>query len=517
MRNSLSVIVSIFITAGLLWFSCGKDKKSNSSEQDKAAAGSVEPDDGVDTDSSDPLIEAGVAGTVSISTFEEGSIPKTALMIDASGFNGGAILSQSPVLEAGQISLTIPEEIKLLENDKGVATALVALTPESLESLPNETATLAERVAAAKKFRFVTLPAAKESLVGLPIGTAEKGVKLGTIDGSGTKDEVTTSETAFTSGFSLTADVLSQWSRADNCVKAARNDYINLGKFRASPFFLWKAAGLNIVRNATSTPDNFVYSGYGFYISAEKPELFTFDNICGTNGQTQKSLQLVPPDTVVTRPDSVTDVQLGPTNPFNNANPSLSSQNGSRVCNGSATGFYMREDVMNGHTSFMLNWGTGGSIQGNVPAGMWYLRYENVDIAAFDLESTQPIDSKGKAWIYVPTVTVTTVTTDNIEYHSRIAVNFHHWNSVDQKWVKIADPTIFESLATRPVFSVSTGSDETRFAMTNGTGDDLFVVESTAVSMDGSQKTLGSLASVSENSYATGYEIGRVSFRFEVR
>ena len=67
------------------------------------------------------------------------------------------------------------------------------------------------------------------------------------------------------------------------------------------------------------------------------------------------------------------------------------------------------------------------------------------------------------------------------------------------------------------MFSVSSGSDETGFAMTNGTGDDLFVVESSAVSMDGSQKTLGSQTVASVNSYATGYEIGRVLFRFEVR
>jgi hypothetical protein len=120
-------------------------------------------------------------------------------------------------------------------------------------------------------------------------------------------------------------------------------------------------------------------------------------------------------------------------------------QDGRRVCEGMGPGgFYARE---NDTHEFMVNYGTGGSIAGSIPAGLWKLLYDGTEVGRFDLAAAAPLDADGHPTVFIPSLKFIT----SGGQMTGAVVEFYRWNGTEL--AKITDLAPLKKLITEPTIN----------------------------------------------------------------
>jgi hypothetical protein len=321
----------------------------------------------------------------------------------------------------------------------------------------------------ARSFQFIGLPTSGSNDVIVIPGESVKGnLDLGQI---GADSDV----------FDLDDNAINQLATVGQTLKTVKNYWANRNPkasdgvtSRAEPFFMWTTTFANL--QAGATPAQFDYSGWGTYVKVENDSL-NFDAFCPSSGTPTQAITFVPPaDVIWGQKDNSGQISnpktLNAATPFDNGQPSRMSQNGKSVCNGSATGFYARQDEAN---QYMLNWGTGGSIQGEIPKGFWQLKLDSSNIGNHDLSAGYPIDANGKTKVYVPKVNVTK-SGDNL---ATVNVQWYIYNTASASYEALTSLELFKKLGSDIAISVSigngNGADERRAVVGRSDGNDFSI------------------------------------------
>lgn len=287
-----------------------------------------------------------------------------------------------------------------------------------------------DKVAEANSFKFIGLPTASgKSLAAIDSQSIKGNLGLGSI-ALGDSDDAKSSLSA-TDALSVSAEAAETLADMSAALKSVKNSWMN-ASWEASPFFLWNGGQtLSSTLDTFSSPANSSYRGYGFYVGSqyEVATPFTFDDICGTGA---KEVKFSPPTAVEVSQGSDSNGVLSnyvSLSAFTNASSSeQNQQDGKRVCSGSS--FYARAD---GTNDFMLNFGTGGGIKGDIPAGLWTISYDSSELGRFDLASAKPVNSELKSKVFLPSVKFVK-DGDNIVGGE---VEFYMWNGTE--YVKLTD------------------------------------------------------------------------------
>lgn len=321
----------------------------------------------------------------------------------------------------------------------------------------------------AASFRFVGLPTTGKNVMVFP-GDALKGdLSLGKI--SGTDEDSTAELKADSSVFDFSSNQIAQLASMGQTLKAVRNYWMNKSadgsrvNFDSQPFFAWKAKVSGLSESAYTAADAQIYSGYGMYIKANNLTDATFDELCPAGGTSSnpatpiKSLTLAPPAKVYrTQTDSkgtVTkmDTPFSAATPMDNSSVTRNSQNGQSVCNG-MSGFYLRDDSKYGAGQMMINWGTGGSLDGPVPKGLWDLKLDGKMKARFDMSAAFPVDQDGNSKVPIPVVKITK-SGDNL---TKMTFQFAVYRPEKKAYEVMDDLTLFTKMASNITANVSVGN-----------------------------------------------------------
>lgn len=319
-----------------------------------------------------------------------------------------------------------------------------------------------DKVAEANSFKFIGLPTASgKSLSAIDSQSIKGNLGLGAI-AVGTSDEAKSALTA-ADALSVSAEAAETMADMSAALKSVKNSWMNTA-WNARPFFMWNGGQtLASTMDAFSLPANSSYRGYGFYVGSEYGVAtpFAFDDICGSSS---KEVKFAPPSAVEVSQGSdmngvLTDyVSMSA---FTNDSATEMSPDGSkRVCGGGS--FYARAD---GTNEFMLNFGTGGGIRGDIPAGLWTISYDSSELGRFDLASAKPVNSDLKSKVFLPSVKF-------IKDGQNIVgaeVEFYMWNGTE--YAKLTDLSPASKLIGENGFSLwGSNTSEYRTEMTIADG-----------------------------------------------
>jgi len=321
----------------------------------------------------------------------------------------------------------------------------------------------------AKTFQFIGLPTGgSNDVIVIPGDSVTGDIALGKIN-PGSGDKATSELKADTSVFSLDQSSITQLASIGQTLKVIKNYWANRTgsandvSSRAEPFFMWNDTILHAQQG--SQPSDLRYSGWGTYVAVTTNSI-DFDKLCPAGsgpsyGTPTQSITFTPPSAVtwgqmgndgqISNPQ-----QMGPNHPFNNGQTTQTNQNGKMVCNGGQTGFYARND---GGGRYMLNWGTGGSIQGVIPNGFWSLKLDDKSLGDHDFSAAFPLDSNNKPKVLVPSVKISSEGA-NLK---AITVTWQVYNSVTSAYEEVTDVKLFQKMSAEVSISVSVG---------NGNGND---------------------------------------------
>lgn len=386
-----------------------------------------------------------------------------------------------------------------------------------------------DALAEAKSFQFIGLPTGGKNLMVFPASEFKGDIGLGTISGSG--DDATAELKASGDYFKFGDSGITQLASVGQTLKSVKNYWINKTadgdqvNLEGQPFFAWNAKFSDIVDggSAASAP---TYGGYGMYVSLNSMTDLNFSKSCPASGSPTQSIKLIPPGdipwvTISNDGSKTANKTITASAPFDNSSPSQQTQNGSTVCNGTGTGFYLRDD---GDGDYMSNWGTGGSLAGKVPEGYFEFKLDDVSKGQFDLSAGYPVDDNGNAKVYVPRISLTK-SGSNV---TAVNVKFAVYNSAKSAYEDVTDVGTYKKIASSFGISVSilngSGSDERRGSIGEG-GEDITVAWNDDGSMTGAIKSAYQvpLASAYEGnegkifSVAYSYKIGTSNYRWEFR
>lgn len=359
-----------------------------------------------------------------------------------------------------------------------------------------------DKAAEASSFRFIGLPTAGgHNLSAISATDLAGNLDLGSIAQSG-GDAVSTLPADSTS-FNLSDDAINSYASAGEALKAVKNAYMN-DNWGAAPFYVWNnASSMSEVVNEYGNVATLTYHGYGFYVGSNYAEdaPFTYTEVCGSDAVPvpTKAVTFTPPSSIHEKNDQ--GVLGAAITAYSNASVSRDMQGSSKVCYGN--GIYIREDQRE-HLSFMLNFGTGGSIVEN-PAGLWKLGLGGTEVGRFDLKSASPIDADGKPVIFMPSVKFI-VANGNV---TGAEVQFKRWNGT--AYEDMSDLGPIKRLVSVMSASVSKTSDNSEVR----TGDEGMFTETDNASF---KKDLDSPVPLSDaKSLSFFYKIGDASYRLEYR
>jgi hypothetical protein len=387
-------------------------------------------------------------------------------------------LSKTP---EGEIQSDIKGYVEELERS-GTMTVLVAYTKTGSKETE------------AESFRFIGMPTASgKNLFGIVDQALIGNANLGSItdaDGDEAKSELSSAD-----ALDLPADAQDALADVGKALKSLKNAYMN-SAWTASPFYLWSYSGSSSsMMNAFTDISKLQYRGTGFYIGSQADTPFVFEDICSAS---PKAVEFTPPSAVNVRQYDNTTASV---TKFANVSVSASSQGDKRICMGGGTGgFYARED---GTRDFMLNFATGGAIDGSVPAGLWRLKYDGSEVGRFDLAASAPLDANGKPTVFIPSTKFIVSDAGKI---TGAVTEFYRWNGTEM--VKITDLTPLKKLLSEVTAGVeiTEGNEEKRanatFSTTGATMEATF---------DGEYAT----SAVSYTNFS--YKIGDATYRFEYR
>ncbi|MBM4253648.1 MAG: hypothetical protein FJ146_16905 [Deltaproteobacteria bacterium] len=355
-----------------------------------------------------------------------------------------------------------------------------------------------DKVSEAASFRFISLPTPENKpLSAIPNERLKGDVGLGKITGS-SRD--VTSATKSKDAIDLSDNAMESLADAGRAMKNVINSYMNQA-WKSEPFYFWKSTqGPSAAVDQFSDPAATSYKGYGFYIGSEGSQGLTKADVCGG-----KSITFTPPTDI-----TVVD-EYGNTSSktaYNNS-AATSSQNDPNACVNNG-GYYAREDNYGGQTSFMLNFGTGGSIASTVK-GLWRMKVDATEVARYDFDTASPV-ADGKPLVPVASAKFTT----SGGLITGVEVQLYRWNG--SSYVKIDDLSGFKRLVStfKAGFSKTSGGD---FETTLKIGEDNKI---TGV-FNGNEKdeknsVLNPPFTLSEaRALVVYYVIGNASYRLELR
>jgi len=371
-------------------------------------------------------------------------------------------------------------------------TVLVAYTPSATGDLKAE----------AQSFRFIGMPTAgQRSLSGFPNTSFKGDTALGeiTADAKDAKAKLKADE-----ALDLKADTIENLADLAKMLKIVKNAYMNKN-WTVRPFYFWEGGSTaNAVIDNWSDISLVTYKGYGFYVLSVGSQGLTQADVCGG-----KSIVLTPPSSISVK-DQANSAPRTITQ-FSNAGTTYTA--GQQTCSG-GTDFYGRMDSDGGETRYMLNFGTGGSIQES-PEGLWTLTVDSVEKGAYDLAAALPVDSNKKPLVLIPRAKFT-------KQNDKIVaadVEFYKWTGTE--YVKVTDSQLLKSMFSSISVTVGDDNDKANSARTNMTiGEDGNV----HTDFDGSEVKDGvvmnqavPISSLGNHGFAVAYEIGEVSYRTEFR
>ncbi len=342
-----------------------------------------------------------------------------------------------------------------------------------------------DALAEAKSFQFVGMPTSGNNVMVFPGDALMGNLSLGTVTG-GAGDDATSELKADATVLSLTDKQIKEIASVGQTLKMVKNYWVNKQadgsvSLEAQPFFMWNGKISDLVAVAGgsdpaaggSDPAAAVYSGYGMYVQDSLDTAIQFSKMCPAatgSGQSMvfgtptQILNLFPPAQIAWQVRNWNGTLSSATyfdasTPLNNGSTSLQSQNGKNVCNGGASGFYARDD---GDGNYMFNWGTGGSLQGKVPAGFWDLQIDSTSRGKFDLSAAYPVDADGNSKIPVPRVSYTK-DGNNV---SNVTFTLAVYDPAAKAFVDMNDLALFKKMASQISVSVNilngSGADEVR-------------------------------------------------------
>lgn len=354
-----------------------------------------------------------------------------------------------------------------------------------------------DKVEEAKSFRFIGMTAEDSLLSLLPVGDLIGNVSLGAVAVTSDSDDAV-SELEAGDAVDIDAADLRSMAQADDVLKAVRNNYMNTA-WKAEPFFLWLSDvdALSAVESDFSLPTAQEYQGAGFYVGAQTDTSFTYEEICHATEGSRKILEFVAPSKVTL---VVGQEEKRVTTISNAGTVSGETQGENRVCMGSTTGFYAREDAEN---RFMLNYGAGGALQGDIPAGIWTLNIDGEKAGSFDLASAKPFDADDKPRVFIPAIKMT----KSGGNYTGMSVKLYSWTG--SEFEAITDFTAVQRLTRDWDFTVTTISDNQEM----GRDDEVVFGDDGVMSVEYSDPA----SATDVRALSVSYVIGSSTFRFEIR
>lgn len=352
--------------------------------------------------------------------------------------------------------------------------------------------------AEASSFRFINLPTASgKGLSALPNKDLIGAVNFGKITGT---DADVKSEVAAGDALSLSSEAIDSLADASRALKAVKNNYMNDG-WKVQPFYYWKSnvAHADVIGAFSDVSKN-TYHGYGFYVGSNGDQGLTYDKVCGA-----AALTFTPPSSINEKDDQDNVKAVAE---YSNAGATKTTQGDSKICY--ANGYYAREDYRDGKYSYMLNFGTGGSIQ-DAPEGLWRMKIDGTEVGRFDLSLAAPIVD-GKPTVFLPQVKFNK-TGSQI---TSVEVELYRWNgSAYEKMTDLAPVTKLVSEFAASITRTSDNADLRTMLTVNDDGTITGKFDSSSSSGGSVENPPVDVSDIS--SFAVYYNIGDASYRMEFR
>ncbi|MEY3902034.1 MAG: hypothetical protein RL189_1340 [Pseudomonadota bacterium] len=367
------------------------------------------------------------------------------------------------------------------------------------------------------------------SLMRIPAKEGKQSIDMGTMNAdSAGKEFVSGKKTDdVQSAFSLELSKMKELARTDDSARQLINVVANFKDngdyFFAKPYMVFNG-NMGKTKNAYTTVADSKYNGYGLYFIAKWSGV-TADDFCNGASAARK-LKLTPPagNKPALCKNNACDTKEEYSVLTNLNTPGMNSEGGGRSSCSSpsfaADGqFYVYKESRPGVTDMPIgfNWG-GGGYDGKMPAGVWLLEMDNVEVGRYDLKTADPIDANGNVVVYVPSVKTIV---DGANKISRIEVEWNLWNAATSSYEKVTDLSSFA----RNVSDI--GADMQFDNQCNGKSN-IFepFASTTAVPMTVDFSSLGALFPTNPNgslgtceprSIAVTYALNGVQYRFDFR
>jgi hypothetical protein len=302
---------------------------------------------------------------------------------------------------------------------------------------------LMDSTAAARTDQFIGYVALNtgtaENLLQLPLTTSTiSSMDLGTITASGDVGQSQNSVSA--EDFSLNSAQLLSLAKNDDAFKSVKNFVINYDNatgvyYTLRPNFSWKGSYASI-NGAFQNPADYTYSHYGFQLDSNTTSI-TIDKICGTQGQAQVIVDLVPPSDVMTTNAKT----FNPDYPMSSANV---------MCSTATDGFIEAYQDPNSGSGFFATNRYGGVSQsyaagltGTIPQGYW-LYHEGEQLKGqFDVSVASPLGVDNRIKGFVPSIKVNSDQTGRV---TSVNIRWYTWDESTNQYVELTDVTVLKYL-----------------------------------------------------------------------
>lgn len=367
------------------------------------------------------------------------------------------------------------------------------------------------------------------SLMRIPAKEGKQSIDMGKMNADAAGKEFVSGKKTddVQSSFTLELSKMKELARTDDSARQLINVVANFKDngdyFFAKPYMVFNG-NMGKTKNAYTAVADSKYNGYGLYFIAKWSGLKA-DDLCNGASAARK-LKLTPP--VGSKPALCKDNTCTTKEEYSvltNLNtPPMASEGGGRSSCGSPAWasdgqFYVYKESIPGVTDMPVgfNWG-GGGYNGKMPAGVWLLEMDDVEVGRYDLKTADPTDANGNIVVYVPSVQAVVDGSNKI---TSVAVQWNLWNPATSSYEKLTDMSSFAR-------NVSEAAAEIQFdSQCNGkSGDFRSFAGSTSVPMTADFSSLGalfpanpngSLATCEPRSIAISYSLNGVQYRFDFR
>ncbi len=315
--------------------------------------------------------------------------------------------------------------------------------------LVNSTAlTLDQKVVA-----YVTVPASAAvaddgTLVDLPFSAANaSAIDLGKLSASATDARAARSGNdaqSIEAQLSLNLDQLKQYARSDDGYRHFANVYLNYSARNRVFYFpivewSWQGAALGTLGSTASSPVDFAPPSVAANIETNTESL-AFNSLCDSS----VSLGLYPPSTV-----TIGGTDFDSSNGIMNADMQ-SGNSGYDYCYNARMGIQGTDS-----SASTLSFGFDLAPTDN---GLWRLKANGQQIAAFDFSLADPLDGDGNPLVFVPVIRLIhdAQTTDHI---ASIDIRWKQYDSADHSYKDVSDDAVTDKLVANSFVNLIDYSD----------------------------------------------------------